>query len=634
MKKKKILFLVLMSCLCLFNSCKKKTQNSESGSASEITDPILDVKLVDQGSSNYTIVLPDEISSKYITIAANELQDLFYEATSIELPILYDSQLATVREDDHYLSIGKTKVAESAGIADDLSALGSDGLKLYTYGQSVVMIGNEDRGSLYAVYEFLERQFSFECYAADEYVIDRQVEDMYLKKYDVLEIPTFERRSVGLFSFSNDETFRNRMRQELYNEGWIYWSHSHFKILPPETYMAEHPDWYSPDGTQLCLTNEEMTQQFTKNVIELIKEYPDCSYISLGQEDRNTFCDCPDCQAAVAKYKESGVSIRFINQVARAVKQYLDENENGRPFYLSTFAYQKTQYAPVDENKQPLHDSVIPDDNVRILIAPIYACNSHNYYDVCNSDINALFTDWNVVAKDKIYTWIYNKIFACYFLPFNNYSTLVQNYEILEEIGSKFVYHQGNKETEAGGMQELKSYVEAKLMWDNTLSPEQLTEDFIHQYYKDAAEDYLEYYRLVRFTYTIWEQEGLHCYNSSSKAEAIISASYWTRDLLDQFEQLFQNMKRKIEKYQTTDRDLYEKLNLRIQKEHLTVEYLYLRFYFDEFTYEEAKAMIDDFEYYCAKTGITVWREMYLSSSTECLISSFVASLRSKLNQK
>ena len=29
-----------------------------------------------------------------------------------------------------------------------------------------------------------------------------------------------------------------------------------------------HKDWYSPDGTQLCLTNDEMRAEFTKNVIQ------------------------------------------------------------------------------------------------------------------------------------------------------------------------------------------------------------------------------------------------------------------------------------------------------------------------------------------------------------------------------
>lgn len=607
----------------------------EKPSVPEVDVEITDKPIIDEtGKTTYKIVVPANNTSKHISIAAQELKDLIYEATNIELPIIDDSEISSVSEEDTYLSIGRTKVFNKSGITADFETLGADGLRLYTYGSSIVMVGGGDRGSMYAAYEFLERQFNFETYAGDEYYIDTGIKELNLRKYDITEIPVFERRSVGLFSYTNDETFRNRMRQEFYSEDWIYWSHSHFKIMPLDIYYDSHKDWYAPDKSQLCLTNDEMRKEFSKNVIQLIKDNPKSTYISLGQEDVNKFCTCSNCKTEVAKYKESGVTIRFTNKVAKDVQDYIDKYEPGREFYLSTFAYQKTQNAPVDANKKPLDESVKPASNVRIMIAPIYACNSHHYYDTCNADINSLFADWNVVAQGQIYTWIYNKIFSNYFIPFNNYSTLVDNYNILHNIGTKFVYHQGNKETEAGGMQELKSYVEAKLMWDNSQSPDKLAEDFIEHYYKDAAPYYEEYYKLVRYSYAMWELDGLHCYNSTSKAEAIADTKYWTRDLVDQFNELFLKMFESIEKFKTTDEEYYEKMNLRIQKEYLTVRYFYLLFYFDEFSYADGKVMLDEFEYYCKKVGISVWREMYLTTSTHMLISSFVTSKREELNQK
>lgn len=607
----------------------------ERPSAPEVDVEITDKPIIDEtGNTTYKIVIPADNTSKYISIAAQELKDLIYEATDIELPVITDEEINNVSESDTYLSIGKTKVFNKSGISADFETLGTDGLRLYTYGSSVIMVGGGERGSMYATYEFLERQFNFETYAGDEYYIDTGIKEINLRQYDITEIPVFERRSVGLFSFTNDETFRNRMRQQFYSEDWIYWSHSHFKIMPLDIYYEDHNDWYAPDKSQLCLTNEKMTEEFSRLVIELVKDNPKSTYISLGQEDVNKFCTCSRCSSEVAKYKESGVTIRFTNKVAKAVQDYIDKYEPGREFYLSTFAYQKTQNAPVDAKKQPLDPSVKPAKNVRIMIAPIYACNSHHYYDKCNSDINNLFNDWNVVAQGQIYTWIYNKIFSNYFIPFNNYSTLVDNYNILHNIGTKFVYHQGNKETEAGGMQELKSYVEAKLMWDNSLSPDALAKDFIKHYYKEAAPYYEEYYKLVRYSYAMWELDGLHCYNSSSKAEAIADTKYWTRDLVDQFDNLFHKMFESIEKYKDTDEEYYEKMNLRIQKEYLTVRYFYLLFYFDEFSYDEGKEMLEGFDYYCKKTGISVWREMYLTTSTHMLISSFVSSKLEELNQK
>lgn len=598
-------------------------------------DNVSTTHLVKNGSSRYKIVIPENASGT-LNFAASELQTFFGEATGITLPIL-KSDSVSFDENEYYLSIGNTSVFQGSDVAVSYQELGQDGLRLVTKGNTVIMAGYSENGAMYAMYEFLERTFNFEVYGEDEYYINTGVDNLFLRIFDVTERPAFDRRSVGLYPYSVNATFRNRMRQELYNKDWIYWSHSHFKIMPKETYYDAHNDWYSPDGTQLCLTNDEMRAEFTKNVIQLIKENPDCDYIMLGQEDVNTFCTCSRCVSQAATYKNSGVMMHFVNKVAEDVQKYIDKNEPGRIFTLCTFGYQQTQNAPVnfiDGEYRPISDSVLPRDNVTVMVAPIYACNSHDYYAPCNSDVEAVFKGWQAVAKGHMFVWMYNKIFAYYFIPFNNFSSIVDNYNILKDLGARFVYHQGNKETPAGGMQELMCYVEAKLMWDTGLSFDALVENFINHYYKDAAPYYREYYDLIRMSYAKWEAEGLHCHNSSSKAREVYDTKYWTQNLLDRFEALFDAMIDSIGKYKSADPELYDRLELRIEKERLTERYLYLNMYFDRLTYDEAKKMIDEFETISAKNGLVVWREMYYSSATECLISRQLAEWRAKLLQK
>ena len=633
---KKITIGFLAAMMLLGVSCKGNAGGTESSSDSNVPQETLtETDLVKNGASSYKIVVPTE-SDKTINIAAKELQYFFEEATGALLPIVNDGGLA-FNEESCYFSIGETTLFEGSGVETSYEELGASGLRLVTKGNTVVMAGYSSNGAMYAMYEFLERTFNLETYAEDEYYIDHNVTDLKLKEFDVTEVPVFNRRSVGLYPYSVNSTFRNRMRQDLFNEGWIYWSHSHFKIMPKETYLEEHEDWYSPDETQLCLTNDEMRKEFTSVVIELVKENPDCDYIMLGQEDVNTFCTCDRCKEQTAIYQNSGVSIRFVNQVAADVQAYIDEFEPGRIFYLGTFAYQQTQTAPAKyENGTytPIDESVKPRDNVMIMLAPIYACNSHDYSEDCNNELDAVLGGWKAVADGHIFVWMYNKIFNNYFIPFNNFSTIVDNYEILSDMGAYFVYHQGNKETMAGGMQELMCYVEAKLMWDNTLNFDDLVTAFCENYYKEAGVYYREYYDLIRFSYEKWVSEGLHCHNSSSKSSEIFDSKYWTEDLLEKMENLFESMLESVEKYKETDDELYDRLVLRIKKERLTVRYLYLSFYFDKLSYDKAKEWVDEFEETCAKTGITVWREMYLSSSTECLITSLVSEWRADLSQK
>lgn len=638
MKKKNVILIIIIISVFLLGICTGLiillTSKEEKGNNDE--EKFTDTLLIDNGQTNYKIVIPKDCSYN-IKFAANELITFFKEATGITLEVMTDENLEFSSE-AHYLSIGGTNLFKGSGVVAEYEELGLDGLKLVTCGNTVIMAGGSDTGAMYAVYEFLERTFNLEVYAPNEYYIDRNIQNLYLKAFDVTEIPTFERRSVGLFPYSINETFRNRMRQNLYNQGWILWSHSHFKILPPEEYAYEHPDWYSPDGTQLCLSNDEMRAEFTRVIIELIKDNKDHNYIMLGQEDINTFCNCPICSEKIKIYKESGVMMHFVNKVAEDIQAYIDEHEPGRVMFLGTFGYHKTEEAPVklDENNEyvPIDESVLPRDNVMIMVAPIRACNSHNYFDECNGDTERILKGWAVVAKDHLFTWIYNKIFAQYFLPLNNFSTVKQNYIILDEIGSQFVYHQGNKETQSASFQELKCYVQAKLMWDVSLDPEELAADFIKVYYKDAADKFMEFFQLIRFTHAIWEdRDGVHAYNSGSRSLNTFTTQYWTRDFLDQLNNLFEEMMLSIEHLKTEDFDLYEELKFRINKERLTVEYLYLYFYLDEFTYEEATEKINNFEAICNQAGITVWREMYMTSASECLITSLVASWRLQIQQ-
>ena len=179
------------------------------------------------------------------------------------------------------------------------------------------------------------------------------------------------------------------------------------------------------------------------------------------------------------------------------------------------------------------------------MVAPIYACNSHDYYADCNADAKSVFQGWQAVAKGHLFVWMYNKIFKYYFNPFSTTSRLLWTIITFSKISAPCLsIIRETKRRLRVRMQELMCYVEAKLMWDTSLSFDALADDFIEHYYKEAAPWYREYYDLVRMSYSKWEAQGLHCYNSSSRAEEIYDEKYWTQNLLDRFEMLFGQMPR------------------------------------------------------------------------------------------
>ena len=132
-----IILLVLKAC---DNNSNEENPDIDYGydyNQQQQEDPFTTTDLVKNGESDYVIVIPANNKSKYVNLAAGELVNLIYEATGIELEIVTDDDIDNVSEASKYLSIGKTKVYEASKITATFEELGADGLKLYTYGNSV-----------------------------------------------------------------------------------------------------------------------------------------------------------------------------------------------------------------------------------------------------------------------------------------------------------------------------------------------------------------------------------------------------------------------------------------------------------------------------------------------------------------
>ena len=68
--------------------------------------------------------------------------------------------------------------------------------------------------------------------------------------------------------------------------------HTFNVLIPPDTYFSNHPEWFSEidglrkkDHSQLCLTNEEMRAELTKNLKEMLRRKPQATIASISQND-------------------------------------------------------------------------------------------------------------------------------------------------------------------------------------------------------------------------------------------------------------------------------------------------------------------------------------------------------------
>ncbi len=163
--KKSLSLILSIFTLCSMTACaifpsfgNEQSNNSGTNDNTEYTE----YKLVDNGNSEYKIVLPTDASYDE-EIAALEMEELFAEATSITLETVYESEV-TYSDTAKLIILGDTQYTENTGV--DVDAIPNDGFTLKTVGSNLFVLG-EDSGVVYGVHEFLEKALGFEYYVAD-----------------------------------------------------------------------------------------------------------------------------------------------------------------------------------------------------------------------------------------------------------------------------------------------------------------------------------------------------------------------------------------------------------------------------------------------------------------------------------
>ncbi len=611
MKRKNFIGIIsigLVFLMCFMVGCNKK--GNDPVYEDERKDPIPETNIVlaENGVTDYKIVVPEVMQKKEI-VARDELVGFLRLSTGVDFPVISDAGLS-FNSNDKYISVGATNILATSGIVIDEATLKADGYRIVTKGNTVILAGPSDYGTLYAVYCFLQNEIGYKAYAGDEVRYDVK-NSLKLLKFDVTDIPDFEKRQLGYYTVWSDVTYRDRMRVERHGQDWIYGSHSHFTILPPATYYNAHPDWYSADKTQLCLTNEEMQAEFLARLKLVIASHPKEHYILLGLEDHNTFCDCERCSAAVAKYgTESAVDMIFVNKMTRAINEWLKETDPDRSIYIGTFAYNKTTDAPVVKdaggNYVPSHPDVVAEDNVFIYFAPLQANFSYSFLDKeHNSQIAESMKGWQVICP-TFCIWTYSANFFNYFTNFNNWDTQAIQYQELHDAGGKVIFDMGTWDTAAPSFEMLRTYLSANLMWDTHADVKKLTDEFFLNYYKDAAGAMKKYYDFMRTYLEIIRIEhsmDATCYVNYDQER------YWSKACIDTCLNYFAEAEATIEGYKESDPSLYDKLLNRIRYEKVSVLFFAMQFYQQTYTTSEQIAMIDEFEEVCKRNNILYWHE-------------------------
>ncbi len=383
---------------------------SEPGTHIFIAPEVEDERyILKNGEFLYTVVIPENANPREI-VAKDEFVLLLKRATGNVAPVISDKNITEHNPDQLYISIGKTKLLDYAGIQINTEAIKSNGVRIITKDNTIFLAGGVADGPLNAVYDFFSICFDFEWYARNNLYINDTIKDLKLRDFDVTDVPDMNSHQItyGPMSKTTDTLSKydkialrsdnltdtdliadinNKSLRSRYQKAGVsrLMTVEGKKVLggKTSTYGSQHnvlnifskyvegweKEWWADSEKQICWTAhgdegsyQRMIDFAINRVIGYMKtwpphKYPEIDCVMFGLEDGGHSCHCAACE-----YRDemdggkSGASIRFVRQVMDGLREWMDRPENAQwrreDFNIVIFAYGDSGSAPCFKNEK------------------------------------------------------------------------------------------------------------------------------------------------------------------------------------------------------------------------------------------------------------------------------------------
>lgn len=474
------------------------------------------MQLARDGQALVTIVVPATNVTAAEKTAADELATHLGKVTGGKYTVVAETEAAPAHK---AIYVGQTRFAANRGIGFD--KLGAEEYICRTTDDgNLILTGGRLRGTLYAVYHFLEDQLGCRWYTP-WYEKIPTLPSCRVKPLNLKVAPRLMYRDQHTWLpdsriYANQDQRKAYMSRNRWNGSVATgvagvspliageYPHSFAYFIPADPYFKTHPEYFSMrdgvrvpavngvDGNQLCLTNPDLVRLMTTKVKEHLAATPDALAVNVSLNDggKSTFCDCPVCIAKAAECGgQSGLLLSFINQLADGIKQdYPDK-------FVLTLAYNLTLSPPTT--------GIVPRDNV--IVSACSGLNSGQVYlpKGTHSWEMLNLAQWASIAR---HVWGYDYLFV---YPHRNSSMgaldplfwkLEQQCKFIASHPSIDGMFQENPPFASppvlAEFYEMRMWVLAKLMEDPGREMETLIADFVNGYYGAAGRPLLKYLAL------------------------------------------------------------------------------------------------------------------------------------------
>jgi len=443
--------------------------------------------LIDQGAAHATIVTPCDPgpAERY---AAADLQQVFYEMTSVALPIAADSE--TVH--GNRMLIGATRFTDAVVAPQERAALGPEAYIARRRGRDLALAGGGPYGVIYAAAELYDRLGARWLMPGELGACIPRLQTIRFDTLDVRGAPSFAMRFV---STDAQWSLRNRLNRvaapELRPAFAVYPSifHSQSRLIPFEEYGPTRPEFFAlrqgerrwqSRSAKLCNSNGDLPKEIARNMVRMLRENAGVDLISLSPSDGKGYCECEECRRldepdVPGDQSQSRRQMILYNRVAEELEKEFPQQR------ILVGAYHDYTWPPKDPTIRAHRNLAV------VICHSTDYCQAHAVSDpACplNRRYVELIRAWQQQTPDVFFYEYYYKE-RWYGLPWPIVHNLARDIPFYESIGVKGLYTQHSRLCCWGNF--LAHYVAARLLWDPTTDVAALLEEFYAKFYGAAA---------------------------------------------------------------------------------------------------------------------------------------------------
>lgn len=473
------------------------------------------------------ILIPGQATETEL-FAAAELRDYLEKMTGARLTILPEGEASG----DPAILVGNTLKAPP-----ELKSKDADAFIVRRQNGSLIIAGASDRGTLYGVYDFLERELGCRWLGpGPHWEIIPETPDLALPSVDRLEQPLLryrKMREVGnRWRPDNDILFqgaswtvKNKInvsrewpgRSEYRQTGdpgeipvpmraWIRPHTTGSVILPADSYFDDNPEWYAvvPKGYRyeyrdtgrsrghLCLTHPEVRERVAGEIIAMFNQQPHKEMITLASDGGDYFCQCEACMELYSgrRWHRDGREhtagwITFVNAVAEQVAEVHTDKK------IMTMGYRTATAPPRPGESPPPHPMVV----AQLATWSPVGCRMHRIEsEDCrvHTRFRDVYEDWRAVTPGGMMLYEYIPRGSMQRMPYGAARILADDIRYLYERG--LIGYQGQTTWSQWASYGLVKYVVAKAMWDPYLDVDSVIQDYCDHAFGPASGPMQQFY--------------------------------------------------------------------------------------------------------------------------------------------